>query len=170
MAKYFQSNQSLRKVDHNRVGIATKKQIKEQLLLIFRCFRPSCGAIQSDVSLLPLGLCVVGKLGRKKKTAFGARWERGREKRVLCHMMCGSVVLAKPADYLDAFERCCEDNSIKGVSILFHGFFTIHVLGAVVRHLAPFPSSHLPLRAFYFFDYFYSYRDTQREPLRRREI
>ncbi|CAH3147176.1 unnamed protein product, partial [Porites lobata] len=58
--------------------------------------------------------CVVGKLGRKKKTAFGARWERGREKRVLCHMMCGSVVLAKPADYLDAFERCCEDNSIKG--------------------------------------------------------
>ena len=51
-------------------------------------------------------------------------------------MMCGSlsVVLAKPADYLDAFERCCEDNSIKGVSILFHGFFTIHVFGAVVRH------------------------------------
>ena len=46
----------------------------------------------------------MGKLGRKKKTAFGARWERGREKRVLCHMMCGSlsVVLAKPADYLDA--------------------------------------------------------------------
>ena len=49
-------------------------------------------------------------------------------------MMCGSVVLAKPADYLDPFERCCEDNSIKGVSILFHGFFTIHVFGAVVRH------------------------------------
>ena len=76
----------------------------------------------------------MGKLGRTKKIAFGARWERGREKRVLCHMMCGSVVLAKPADYLDAFERCCEDNSIKGVSILFHGFFTIHVFGAVVRH------------------------------------
>ena len=26
----------------------------------------------------------------------------------------GSVVLAKPGDYLDAFEGCCEDNSIKG--------------------------------------------------------
>ena len=104
--------------------------------MIFRCFRPSCGAIQCDVSLLPRGLCVVGKLGRTKKIAFGARWERGREKRVLCHMMCSSLsaVLAKPGDYLDAFERCCEDNSIKGVSILFHGFFTIHVFGAVVRH------------------------------------
>ena len=84
--------------------------------------------------------------------------------------ICGSVVLAKPADHLDAFKRCCEDNSIKGVSILFHGVFTIHVFGAVVRHLPPFPSSHRPLRAFYFFDYCYSYRDTQREPLRRREI
>ena len=109
----------------------------------------------------------MGKLGRKlrkKKTARGARWERGREKRVLCHMMCGSVVLAKPADYLDAFERCCEDNSIKGVSILFHGFFTIPFF------CSGCPPFHRPPRAFYFFDYCYSYRDTQREPLRRREI
>ena len=28
--------------------------------------------------------------------------------------ICGSVVLAKPADYLDAFEHCCKDNSVKG--------------------------------------------------------
>ena len=28
--------------------------------------------------------------------------------------ICGSVVLATPADYFDVFERCCEDNSIKG--------------------------------------------------------
>ena len=28
--------------------------------------------------------------------------------------ICGSVVLAKPAYYLDAFERCCKDNSVKG--------------------------------------------------------
>ena len=61
-------------------------------------------------------LCVVGRLGRNTKEARGARWEGGREKRGLCHIVwgCGSVVLAKPADYLDAFERCREDNSIKG--------------------------------------------------------
>ena len=66
--------------------------------------------------------------------------EGEREERTLPYnvrfsgQICGSVVLAKPADYLDAFERCYEDNSIKGwytqsdgVSILFHGFFTIHV-------------------------------------------
>ena len=28
--------------------------------------------------------------------------------------ICSSVVLAKPADYLDVFEYCCEDNSTKG--------------------------------------------------------
>ena len=46
-------------------------------------------------------LCVVGRLGRKKKRARGARWEGGREKRG-----------------------------------------------------PPFPSSHRPPHAFYFFDYF----------------
>ena len=29
-------------------------------------------------------------------------------------LICGSVVLAKPANYLDDFECCCEDNSRKG--------------------------------------------------------
>ena len=33
-----------------------------------------------------------------------------------------------------------------------------------------FPSSHRPPRASYFFDYYYFYRDTQREPLQRREV
>ena len=33
-------------------------------------------------------LCVVGRLKRKKKRARGARWEGGREKRGLCHIMC----------------------------------------------------------------------------------
>ena len=37
------------------------------------------------------GFCVVGRLGRKKKRARGARWEGGREKRGLCHIMCGSL-------------------------------------------------------------------------------
>ena len=118
-----------------------------------------------------------GEPGKKEKdSARGTMGKGKREERPLPYdvrfsgRICGSVVLAKPADHLDAFKRCCEDNSIKGVSILFHGVFTIHVFGAVVRHLAPFPSSHRPLRAFYFFDYCYSYRDNQREPLRRREI
>ena len=31
--------------------------------------------------------------------------------------ICDSVVLAKAADYLDAFERCCEDNSKKELCI-----------------------------------------------------
>ena len=34
----------------------------------------------------------------------------------------------------------------------------------------PFPSSLRPPRAFYFFDYCYFDGDTQREPLRRREV
>ena len=62
-------------------------------------------------------LCVVGRLGRKKKRARGARWEGGGEKRPLPHnvrftgRICSSVVLAKPADYLDAFEDCCKDSA-----------------------------------------------------------
>ena len=63
-------------------------------------------------------LCVMGRLGRKKKRARGSRWEGERENR---------------------------------------GF-------------SPFLSSHRPPRAFYFFfDYCYFYKDTQREPLWRRE-
>ena len=129
-----------------------------------------------SLSSLEASLCCGEAEEKGKDSARGTMGKGKREERPLPYdvrfsgRICGSVVLAKPADHLDAFERCCEDNSIKGVSILFHGFFTIHVLGAVVRHLAPFPSSHLPLRAFYFFDYCYSYRDTQREPLRRTEI
>ena len=34
----------------------------------------------------------------------------------------------------------------------------------------PFPCSHRPPRGFFFLDYFYFYRDIQREPLRRREL
>ena len=39
------------------------------------------------------------------------------------------------------------------------------------ERLPPFPFSHRPPRAsfFFFFDYWNFYRDTQREPLRRRE-
>ena len=129
-----------------------------------------------SLSSLEASLCCGEAEEKEKDSARGTMGKGKREERPLPYdvrfsgRICGSVVLAKPADHLDGFKRCCEDNSIKGVSILFHGFFTIHVFGAVVRHLAPFPSSHRPLRAFYFFDYCYSYRDTQREPLRRREI
>ena len=50
-----------------------------------------------------------------------ARWEGEREKaRPLPYnvrffgTICGSVVLPKRGDYLDDFEGCCEDNSVKG--------------------------------------------------------
>ena len=115
-----------------------------------------------SLSSLEASLCC-GEPGEKEKdSARGTMGKGKREERPLPYdvrfygRICGSVVLAKPADYLDAFERCCGDNSIKGVSILFHGFFAIHVFEAVVRHLAPFPSFHRPPRAFYFFDYCYS--------------
>ena len=38
------------------------------------------------------------------------------------------------------------------------------------ERLPPFSSSHRPRRAFYFFDYCYLYRDTQREPLREERV
>ena len=71
------------------------------------------------LSLPERPLCVMERLGRKKKRAHGERWPMGRGKRE--------------------------------------------------ERLSPFPSSHRSPRAFYFFDYCYFYRDTQREPLRRRE-
>ena len=45
-----------------------------------------------------------------------------------------------------------------------------HGKGKEKRELPPFPSSHRPPRSFYFFDYCYIYRDTQRGPMRRREL
>ena len=69
-----------------------------------------------------------GEAGKKEKdSARGTMGKGKREESPLPYdlrfsgRICGSVVLAKPADYLDAFERCCEDNSLKGFSILFHG-------------------------------------------------
>ena len=61
-------------------------------------------------------------------------------------MMCGSlsVVLAKPADYLDAFERCCEDNSMKGVRFSFTDFLQFMFL----ERLSAIPSS--PARFLFF--------------------
>ena len=56
----------------------------------------------------------------EKRSARGTMGRGKREKRPLRYnvrfsgRICGSVVLALPADYLDAFERCCEDNSEKG--------------------------------------------------------
>ena len=85
--------------------------------------------------------------GEKKISKLAGHDGKVKErKRGLCHITCGSVVLAKRGDYLDDFEGGCEDNSIKGwyaqsdeVSILFHGFFTIRRFlerfRAVVRHL-----------------------------------
>ena len=66
-------------------------------------------------------LCVVGRLGEGKKKP-SARRTMGREREEarplpysvrLSNRICGSVVLAKPGDYLGDFEGWCEDNSEK---------------------------------------------------------
>ena len=73
-----------------------------------------------SLSSAEASLCC-GEAGEKEKDSARGTMGRGkREERPLPYdvrfsgRICGSVVLAKPADYLDAFERCCEDNSIKG--------------------------------------------------------
>ena len=62
------------------------------------------------------------RLGRGKLKARGERWEgeRKKERRPLPDFVrfsgriCGSVVLAKPDDDLDGFERPFKDLSIEG--------------------------------------------------------
>ena len=57
---------------------------------------------------------------KEKESTWGMMGRGKREERPLPYnvqfsgWICGSVVLAKPADYLDAFEHCCKDNSVKG--------------------------------------------------------
>ena len=59
-----------------------------------------------------------GGWGERKREHMGN--DGKREERPLPYnvrfsgQICGSVVLAKPADYLGVFECCCEYNSIKG--------------------------------------------------------
>ena len=85
----------------------------------------------------------------EKESARGTMGRGEREERPLPNnvrftgRICGSIVLAKPADYLDAFKS----------------WLTI----------TPFPSFHRPPRAFYFLYYSYFLGIPQREPLRRRE-
>ena len=59
-----------------------------------------------------------GEAGEKEKRERAGHDGKGEgEKRPLPHnvrftgRICSSVVLAKPADYLDAFEDCCKDNA-----------------------------------------------------------
>ena len=58
-----------------------------------------------------------GGWGERKRERAGHDGKGEGEKRPLPHNMrftgriCSSVVLAKPADYLDAFEDCCKDNA-----------------------------------------------------------
>ena len=86
----------------------------------------------------------------RKRERAGHDGKGEGEKRPLPHnvrftgRICSSVVLAKPADYLDAFEDCCKDNA-----------FSL------------FPSSIVPRALSIFFYYCYFYRDIQREPRRR---
>ena len=93
-----------------------------------------------------------GGWGERKRERTGHDGKGEGEERPLPHnvrftgRICGSVVLAKPADYLDAFEDCCKDNAFSLV-----------------------PSSIVPRALSIFFYYCYFYRDIQREPRRRRE-
>ena len=55
-----------------------------------------------------------GRWGKRKRELVGNDG-KGEERPLPYNVrfsgwICGSVVLAKPADYLDACERCCEDN------------------------------------------------------------
>ena len=58
-----------------------------------------------------------GGWGERKRERAGHDGKGEGEKRPLPHnvrftgRICSSVVLAKPADYLDAFEDCCKDNA-----------------------------------------------------------
>ena len=58
-----------------------------------------------------------GGWGERKRERAGHDGKGEGEKRTLPHnvrftdRICSSVVLAKPADYLDAFEDCCKDNA-----------------------------------------------------------
>ena len=58
-----------------------------------------------------------GGWGERKRERTGHDGKREGEERPLPHnvrftgRICGSVVLAKPTDYLDAFEDCCKDNA-----------------------------------------------------------
>ena len=94
-----------------------------------------------------------GEAGKKEKESARGTMGRGKgegEERPLSYnvrftgRICGSVVLAKPADYLGAYEDCFKDDAFSF-----------------------FPSS--PARFSFFFYYCYFYRDIQREPRRRRE-
>ena len=65
-------------------------ECRERLTLVFEnAFRTPRSAVPRKLSPSQRPLCIVGRLGRKKKRARGARWEGGREKRGLCHIMCG---------------------------------------------------------------------------------
>ena len=62
----------------------------------------------------------------------------------------------------------------RGLFVLWGGFCVVRRLGRKKKRARgarwEWGSSHRPPRAFYFFDYWYFDGDTQREPLRRREI
>ena len=140
------------KPPNKKPGISDRSSFLLGVASNFSSFGRDCVAtFPGQAPLLRRGpFCDVGRLRRKKKRARGARWEGGREKRDLCHIMCGSLA---------------------GFAVLLFWLNqpTVWTLLRAALKIMPFPSSHRPPRAFYFFYYCYFYRDTQREPLRRRE-
>ena len=92
----------------------------------------------TTIKLSPLQrpLCVAGRLEERKIEHMGN--DGKREERPIPYnvqfsgQICGSVVLAKPADYLNVFECYCEDNSIKGSIRNLMGFpFCSFMFGVV---------------------------------------
>ena len=88
-------------------------------------------------------LCVVGRLGRNKKEARWARWEGGREKRGLCHIVWGCVLwfwlwfwmLLNAVVKIIVLKGSIRN--LMGFRFCFTVFlqFMFFVFGAVVRHL-----------------------------------
>ena len=73
-----------------------------------------------------------GEAGKKEKESARGTMGRGKGKRGLCHIMCGSLA---------------------GFAVLWFWLNrpTIWALLRTVLKMTPFPSSHRPLRAFHFF-------------------
>ena len=76
--------------------------------------------------------------GERKRERTGHDGKREEEERPLPYnvrftgRICGSVVLAKPADYLDAFEDRCKDNAFSLFRLSPASFLFFSIIAVVI--------------------------------------